>query len=170
MKSKKGQTDIGIGTIMIVFIAVLVGIIFVQAIAQEVGSSINTVTVANDSLGTASNSTTVYLTSYRYISSVVITNESNGAVVPSTNYTVTNNVIDPTTGGLSVSVLPQSPASLGLSGWEWEISGTAQPVTYIAESGGRTMASLIVIMFALAIAVVALTPTLKSKILESMGR
>ena len=167
MKSKKGQTDIGIGTIMIVFIAVLVGIIFVQAIAQEVGSSINTVSVANVSLTTVVNGTSQYLTDYRALSGVTIWNETGDTIVGSGNYTITNNAIDPTTGGLSVQILPDASA---VDKNAWQVSGTAQPVTYIAESGGRTMASLIVIMFALAIAVVALTPTLKSKILESMGR
>jgi len=167
MEDKKAQ--MGIGTIIIVAIMIIVGAIFVQIIAQSVGDSTNTVAVANDSLGVADNDTTVYLTSYRSISDAVIINES-GVIIPSTNYTVTNNVIDPTTGSLAISVLPVSASTAGYTGWTWNISGTAQPVTYIAEGGGRAMAALIVIMFALAVAVIALEPTLRSGVLNMMGK
>jgi hypothetical protein len=162
--NRKGE--IGIGSIMIVFIAILIGIIFTQAIAQEVGSSTNTITVANTSLATVVNGTAQYLDDYRALSSVVIYNETGG-IVGAGNYTVTNNVVNPTTGSLSVSILPDATAA-----WisAWKVSGTAQPVTYIAESGGRAMASLIVIMFALAVAVIALTPTIRSETLAMFGK
>jgi len=168
--NKKGQVSQGLGMIIVVAVAIIVGVVLFQVIAQEVGSSTNTVAVVNASLGDASNSTTVYLTDYRAISDVVIYNESGDAIVPASNYTVTNNVIDPTTGGLAVSVLPTSAAAAGFTGFTWTISGTAQPVTYIAESGGRAMAALIVIFFALAVAVIALEPTLRSGVLGALGK
>lgn len=161
--NKNGQ--IGVGVIMLVFITVILGVIFVQAIAQEVGSSTNTVAVANTSLDTVVNGTTQYL-DYRALSDVVVYNETGG-IVGSGNYTVTNNVINPTTGELSVSIAPDTTADLK---YAWKVSGTAQPTTYIAEGGGRAMASLIVIMFALAVAIVALAPTTQSKILEMFGK
>jgi len=160
--NKQGQ--IGIGSILLVFIGVIVGVIIFQAIAQQVGTTTNTVTVANDTLGVADNDTAVYLTDYRALSSVVVWNESD-VIVPSTNYTVTNNVIDPTTGGLSVKVQPNSGYDHGYTGWTWTISGTAQPPTYIANSGARSMAGLITIFFALLVATIALYPVYQSKVL-----
>lgn len=165
MKNNKGQ--VGIGGLILAAITIIVGVILLVASAQNVGDATNTISVANDSLGTASNDTTVYLTSYRAISSVVIYNGSD-AVVPSTNYTVTNNVVYE--GALAVSVLPTSGAVYNYTGYEWNISGTAQPTGYIDDAGGRAVAGLIIIFFALAIAVVSLVPTLKSKILESIKR
>lgn len=165
--NKKGQ--IGVGAIIMVAITVIVGAIFLVAIAQETGKSTNTVSVANASLGVADNDTAVYLTDYRALSDVVVWNESE-VIIPSTNYTVTNNQIDPTTGSLSVKVQPNSAAIWNYTDWTWTISGTAQPVTYVAESGGRAMVSLIVIFFAIAVAFVALEPTLRSNLLEMMGR
>jgi len=166
--NKKGQLDITMGVILITFIAVLVGVVLFQVIAQGVGSSINTVAVANQSLGDADNDTTVYMTNIRAISDVVIYNESADVIIPSTNYTVTNNVVYQ--GALSVSVLPTTGTYEETDGHEWTISGTAQPLTYIPDSGGRAMASLIVVFFALAVAVIALEPTLRSRVLEAFGR
>jgi len=157
---KKGQ--IGLGLILVVFMTILVGVILFQAIAQEVGGATSTTTVVETSLGTATNGTAIYLTDYRALSDVVIINGTTaGGVVGSGNYTVTNNVVDPTTGGLAVSILPA--ASEGYYSQTWYLNATAQPTTYIAESGGRAVAGLIVIFFALAIAVVALYPTLANK-------
>ena len=160
MKDKKGQVNLGL--IMVLFITILIGVIFVQVIAQSVGESTNTIAVANYSLGVVDNDTTVYLTDYRALSSVVVYNNTEG-IVPATNYTVTNNVIY--NGDLAVSVVPNAAVTSPYHEYQWNISGTAQPVTYISDSGGRAMAALIVIMFALAVAVVAISPTLKEKIL-----
>ncbi len=166
--NKKGQFNM-FSVILVIFMAVIVGVVLFQVIAQEVGSSTNTVAVVNQSLGVADNATTVYLTDWRAISDVVIYNESGTEIVPSNNYTVTNNALD-TNGALSVSVLPDGANDAFFQGYTWTISGTAQPVTYIANSGGRAMAGLIVVFFALAIAVVALEPTLRSGVLNALGR
>ena len=166
--NKKGQVN-GFAMILIAFMAIIVGVVLFQVIAQEVGSSTNTVAVVNASLGAASNSTTVYLTDYRSISDFVIYNESGTEIIPASNYTVTNNDLD-SDSALSVSVLPTTGTYPGFDGHTWTISGTAQPVTYIADSGGRAMAALIVVFFALAVAVVALEPTLRSGVLGALGK
>jgi len=153
----KGQ--MGVGIIIMIAITIIVGAIFLQAIAQTAGDSTNTVAVANVSLATVVNGTTQYLTDYRALSNVVIYNETGSVIVAAGNYTVTNNVIDPTTGGLSVSILPNASAFYKSA---WQVSGTGQPTTYIAESGGRAMANLIVVMFALAILAVIMGPVIKN--------
>ncbi len=91
----------------------------------------------------------------------------NESLIGSGNYTITNNVIDPTTGGLAVRVDPNATV-----GWNfgWQISGTAQPLTYVPDSGSRAVTNLIVIFFALAVMVAALEPTIRMKILEMFGR
>jgi hypothetical protein len=154
--NKKAQMA-GVGALIMMFVAIIVGVVLLQSSAQNIGSSINTVAVVNESLGVASNSTTVYLTSYKSISDVVVINNSNGAIVPATNYTVTNNVVY--NGQEAVSILPK--ATTAYAGYQWNISGTAQPLGYVPESGSRTIVGLIVLFGALAIAIIVLGPSLK---------
>jgi len=164
--NNKGQ--VGVGAILIMAISVIVGVILFTAVAQQVGTTTNTATVSNLSIGTATNGTTLYITTYRAITSPVIVNSTNGAAVSASYYTITNNVVY--NGALAVSVLPTSPSSANLTSYEWNISGTGQPLTYIPDSGGRALVGMIVIFFALAIAVVALTPVLKDGLLSAIGR
>ena len=161
--NSKGQIDIKV--IMIVFISILVGLILFQVIAQSVGETVNTVTVSNTSISTVVNDTTQYLTDYRYLSSVVIYNETGDAIAGAGNYTVTNNVVH--NGALSVSILPDTTADYKSA---WLISGTAQPTTYISDSGGRALANLIPIFFALMLVAIALYPVYESKLMEMFGR
>jgi len=167
--NKKGEVN-NFGVIMVVFIAILVGVILFQVIAQQVGETTNTITIANESLGSAAViSTTQYFTNYRSLTDVVVFNATEDAIVPAGNYTIANNVVY--NGALAVSITPST--YLNESGYDsgvWTISGTAQPLTYIPDSGGRAMASLIVIFFALLVAVVALEPTLRSGVLSAFGK
>ena len=158
--NKKGQINVGV--IIVAFITIVVGVALLVVTAQQVGTVRDTVDLVNRSLGAADNSTTVYLTDIRAISGVVIYNESGDAIVAADNYTVTNNVVYQ--GALAVSVLPAANAEY--HGYTWTISGTAQSLTYVPDAGSRSIVLLIVIFFALAIAVAALYPVMKDSILE----
>jgi len=163
---RKGQVNVGM--LIIIAVTLVVGAIFLQTIAQQVGTSTSTVTLANltgETLATAGNS--IYIEEYRAISGVVIYN-ATGTLVPAANYTVTNNFIHPTTGALSVKITTGAVSEH--AGDAVNISGTAQPLTYIDDSGGRAIAGVIVILFALAIAIVALLPSLRSGIMDLMKR
>ena len=162
--NNKGQE--GLGVIIIAAIAIIVGTIFLVVIAQEVGTSTSTITI-NDTINTVVNGTPQYLTSYRALSNVVVYNETAWAVISADNYTITNNVIDPTTGGLSVRILPDADDA---SKNAWYITATAQKTDYIANPAGRAIAGLIVVFFALAVLTTALAPTLGSKLLEAIGK
>jgi uncharacterized membrane protein len=166
MDSKKGQ--VSIGSLIIVAVTLIVGVIFLVSIAQQVGTVTSTEDLQNVSLGTAVNGTTLYLSGYRLVGSPVIVNSTNGAVVGSGNYTLTNNVVN--NGALTVSVLPTLTATPTYLNAQWNISGTAQPTTYIADSGGRALASLIVILFALAVLVVALVPSVRDGMKQMVGK
>jgi hypothetical protein len=156
VNNKKGQT---MGSIIMVAIAVIVGLICFQIIAQQVGSSTNTVAVANKTLGAASNSTTVYLTDYQALGGTIVVWNGTTSVVPASNYTVTNNVVY--NGVLAVSVLPKTPLSAGYQGYTWYISGTAEPAGYISDSSARSMVALITVFFAIGILAVAMLPAIK---------
>jgi heptaprenylglyceryl phosphate synthase len=161
---RKGQ--IGLAMILGTFMAVLVGAVLFVTIAQEVGSSTTLDNIDNFTIGTVTNGTDYYFVNYRSLTSVILTNETGAAtvVIPSTNYSITNNVINPDTGALSVRLSPNA-TSPDYSGNSWNVSSAVgQPVTYIANSGARSVAGLITIFFALAIVVVSIIPSMRSKI------
>jgi hypothetical protein len=164
--NNKGQ--VGLGTILMVFITVVVGVILLIAAAQELGKSTNTDSIALYSIGTQTNGTTYYFADYKHLSSVTVygNGTANPVLLSAGNYTITNNVINPTGGAISASLLPTSE----YTGTVWQINATAQPLGYVPDGGSRSIVSLIVILFALAVAIVALEPTLRSGILDAMGR
>ena len=145
-----------IGIIVSLFVAIIVGVVLLQSSAQNVGDAVNTVTIANQSLtSNIVNGTPQYLTNIKSISNVVVYNETGG-IVGAGNYTITNNVIY--NGQEAVSIVGDTTAAYKS---KWKISGTAQPLGYIADSGGRSVASLVVILAALAIVAVVLYPSIK---------
>tara|TARA_R100001530_G_C4318319_1_gene154972 strand:+ start:61 stop:564 length:504 start_codon:yes stop_codon:yes gene_type:complete len=166
--NRKGQGALGIGIIITVFITVIVGVILFQAIAQESGRSTSLTTVVEEDIGTITNGTAIYL-DYRFLSDIIMQNgTAGGVVVNAGNWTLTNNIINPSNGQLSVRIVPE--ANTGYYGVNWFMNATAQPTTYVADSAGRAIVGLIAIFFALAIAIVALEPTLRSGVLNMLGK
>lgn len=164
MDNKKGE--INVGTLMVVFISVIVGVILFTAVAQQVGTTTNTVTLANYTATAAANGESFYITDYKGITVSSITNGTTGtALEETTDYTVTNNVVY--NGALATQVTVNADT---YESETWAINGVAQPLTYISDSGSRSVASLIAIFFALMIALVALVPTLRSGVLEMVGK
>jgi len=157
------ENDIGFSAIVIVFIAVVVGAIFLQTIAQNVGETTSTDVLLNDTQTLAANGSSIYLTNWRSLTDVIIKNATNetAVAIPSTNYTVTNNVVY--NGALAVQITTTSADTSNYASQSVNISGTVQPLTYIDSAGSRSMANLIIIFFALAVGVIALYPTLKNK-------
>lgn len=161
MINKKGQVE-GIGMFVTVAILVILGTIILTASASNVGQVTQLTNFVNRTLGECTNqtSTTFYLTDLRDITDVIIWNETT-SLVAAANYTLTSNLVH--NGGLAVSILPINTSGIN---YTWFISGTGQPTTYETNSGGRAIAGIIILFAALAVAVVALTPALQSKILD----
>lgn len=162
--NNKAQT---MGMMIGVFMTVIVGIILFTAVAQQTGESTQTDAISNLTLGTITNGTTYYFADYRSITGATV--YGNGSVpveLSSGNYTITNNVINPTTGALSVSLEPASE----YTATGWNISGTGQRTTYIADSGARSVTALIAIFFALAVLVASLIPSVRGGLADLMKR
>lgn len=158
--NNKGQMA-GIGIVILVAIAAIVGAIFLTTASQQVGTTTSTITATNVSqtvtLGTAVNIPGKSWTG------LVVYNVS-GDLVPAANYTLANNqVVD---GAETATLLASSDSTV--YGTSWNLSGTYEPTTYISSAGGRSLANLVPIFFALAIAVTMLVPTLRSKLAEFM--
>lgn len=169
--NKKGEME-QLGMILIVFITVLVGVILLVGSAQNVGEAINTFDVANESISNANGTTQAAIAQLqgKFVSDVVVYNATDDAIILSGNYTIFNNqVIDGAeTAGVNISI-----AAAAAGGWDdggiWQFSYTTQPTTYISDGGGRAVAGIIIIFFALAIIVVTLFPTVKNKALEAIS-
>ena len=169
--NNKGEASAGmVGTLIVVTLVLVVGAILFQASAQNVGQVRDLSTVANGTLGTLTNGTPTYITNYKYCTDFKIWNATNNVEIPSTNYTVTYNVVyngqeavkvDP-----SVMVTATGAFNKGVATYD----GVCQPLTYDNTSGGRAISYLIVLMAALALGVVALTPALRSGVLDMLGR
>ena len=151
------KAQIGLGSILVVFITVIVGLTLFLTIAQTVGTSTSTTTV-NESIALVVNDTAQYITGYRTIDDLVIYNETGG-IIAAGNYTATNEFLDPTTGGLSVRIVPGSITAEYTS--IWVVTGTGQGTDYINDSASRSIAGLITIFFALGVAVIIIGPVVK---------
>jgi len=164
--NNKGEVKVGL--IIIVAITLIVGVIFFQVIAQQVGESTTLWTIENQSLGAVTNISfggdPLYMTNCKSMSDVIIFNATEGFTIGTGNYTLTNNVVHD--GDLTVEISPEATDEMGLNVGSWTIDGTCQPTTYISNSGGRAIAGLIAIFFALAVLVVALVPTLRNEFME----
>lgn len=165
--NKKAE-NLSVGGVIIIAIVAIVGLILLTAVAQYVGDVTNTVDVANETLVSTNGTTLALIAQFqgKYVTDVVIYNSTDDLIIGTGNYTIyQNQVIDGAeTAGINVS------ADVVYQGQNWNASYTFQPTTYDTSGGGRAVAGLIVIFFAIGIAVVMLVPTLRSKILESMGK
>lgn len=164
-KNRKGQMGgKEIGGLILVAIAVIVGVIMLQASAQQIDTVTSRSTVANESTS-AVNGTTAYLTNYKSCTDFILFNATGDVTIPASNYTVTYNVINPSTGLPAVSLLiwvGHTESDSGYAAPGSTFDGSCESLTYDSSSGGRAIAGIILIFFALAIATVALLPALRN--------
>lgn len=169
---RKGQLTLG--TFITVFMAIIVAVALFITIAQLVGSTRDTV-VYNTSTGDAvvtlaANGASVDLTGQDIIGTIVLHNASDnsnepGSLIDDGNYTVSE-IVSTTTGVKTISI--QTDAAQFASA-QVNASYTYGPDGYIENSGARSVALLVTLFTALAIAVVAMVPTFRSGILNMIG-
>ena len=147
--NQKGQATVGI--IIGLAITLLVGLVFMPTIAQHIGTTTDTISATNVTID-GTNATWINLPGKSW-SGVVIYNHSNNAIVPSTNYTVRNNQV---VNGEETARIYFNDSRGYYVGFDMNISGTYEPTTYIGSAGGRSIANVVLLLFAVAIAVVAL--------------
>jgi hypothetical protein len=146
----ESRGQMAIGGLVLLAVTLIVGVVLLQGSAQNLGPVTNTVSVANTSLATVVNGTAQYLTAYKSLTNVVVYNETGDVLITAGNYTVTNNVVY--NGQLAVKIVPETSADLKSA---WLVSGTAQLPGYASDSGSRSMAGIIIILMAVALAVFA---------------
>lgn len=161
--NKKGQTA---GIIIGIAITLIVAIILFQSIAQYVGQTSEVSDVNVTAYTPPASGLTVTLTGQELIGGYVAVNQS-GTYDCSLNYTVAEGVS--TTTGTKRVLMTAATSDLTFCP-TINYSYTYGAEGYIDSSGGRAIAAIIVIFTALAIAVVALLPSLRSGVVEFMGR
>ena len=163
--NKKAQIGGQVGAIIMVFITVIVGVILLTAVAQEAGETTTLSSYDNKLITLPVAGATTYITTDRYMTGVSMTNRTDAVVVTATNYTITNNVVYNGALAIKIDLAAGSPFSaepVNLT------ATTVQPLTYIPESGSRSLVPLIAIFFALAIVVVTMSPVLENEYVRNM--
>lgn len=162
--NKKGQMQMGM--IIMTFISIIVGlVIFGSAIIPQVVSTTETIdlnTTADAGNEVTFSSGLLSNLEGKSVSSFEAYNETT--LVDSGNYSLLNNQVS--NGDLTAQI----NCSGEYCGLPMNVSYTYEPVGYITSSGGRSLAMLILVFTALAIAVTALVPTLRSSVMGMMGR
>lgn len=155
------KQTLGIGMLVVVFVAVIVGIALLNSAASSVQSSTNTVAVANLTFAAPANGSSSAITGYQeIIGSATVLNATDNITIGAGNYTIAS------TSSNGLKVLQYTTINPQFASKSVRISMTAEPTGYIEDSGSRAVAGLIIIFGALALAVVALYPVLKEKILD----
>lgn len=164
--NKKAQIELG--PILMVFILVIIGLVLLTTTAQLIGDVINTQGIVNESLESENGTTLANIVQLqgKFVTDVVVFNGTNDLIIESGNYTIFQNQVRDgvETAGINVS----THAAFQIL--DWKISYTFQPTTYISNGGGRVIAGLIIIFFAIAIAIITLFPILKNKFFDVLGK
>lgn len=163
--NKKGQASSNtIGAIIVAFVTVIVGIAVVfQGGTSAIGTLTQTSTNNNQTITFPANGVNTSLIG-QSVSAVVITNATSGAIVPATNYTISNNVL------LNNELVGRIQGLTGdYNGRSVNISYTYEPFGYQTSTGNRTIVQLILIFAGLGIALAAFIPAVRSGVLSFMG-
>lgn len=169
--NKKGQATLQVGIILSVFIAVLVGLILLTDVAGFVGTTRNTQTqndtIDGTSTTTPANGATIDLPGQELLSTPIVMNASGTAeTITSDNYTIAEGV-SATTG---LKTIQFTTVGTEIDAMAVNISYTYGADGYIESSGGRAIAGLIILFFALGIGVIALMPTMRDRLFDIIGK
>lgn len=180
IKDKKGAENNMLVVGLLAFVAIIVGIALLQASAGFVGQT-STTYVYNSSLPSGveasagytppAASACAYITGQNLLSTPTVVNRTGAEAGAdcATNFTFTDEAVNPSSGVQQIKIctnalwITQACSKLN-------ITYTYGPSGYIASSGGRSIASLILIFFGLAIAIAALIPSFRSGIVDLFNR
>ena len=150
--NRKAQTA-GIGVLITVAIAIIIGAILLQASAPAV-ATVNTLqTVVNESATFPAGSTVLVLKG-QAVSNVVVLNRSGGFEITSGNYTITNRELS---NGALRAYLSNTTSDIWV-GKAVNVSYTYEAFGYATDSGSRVMIGLVLVFGALAVFVTAMSP------------
>lgn len=162
--NKRGIEGIGVGSLIMVFIAVVVAVsLLTGGITKGVGTLTTKDTVVDQAFTFPNSSAaTTYITlNGQAASSVVIRNATGALAIPSSNYSVTNYIVD--NGALVTRLTAVDPT---YAGYSVKVNYTSEPFGYDTNAGGRAVSSLIILLSALALAIVVLVPVIRNGLID----
>jgi len=154
--NKKAQT--GWAMLFVVFIGLVAGLALYEAVVSNVGAVTTASSHTNLTVTMGANGSRVDLDGQELLNTPEVYNATGGELVTSGNYTI-DETVSATTGVKTISIL--TPANSNYMSVPVNVTYEYGADGYIASSGGRSMALLIPIFAALALAVFALSPTIR---------
>ncbi len=165
--NKKGEMgNLGFGLILSAFIGILIGLILISSSAADVAKATDEYTTGATYTITAPTSGSWKDIRGQELLSVPTVTNSSGDAVAAGNYTIEERVSS--VDGLKRIAYKNNNAAYNAA--VVNVSYTYGMEGYIDDSGGRSIADLIIIFFALGIAAIALVPSLRSGVLGALGR
>lgn len=146
--NSKGQM-VGVGSLLILFIGIVVCISLLPGIYGPIGQTTITNTYTNQTVTFPAVNSSISLSGREVVGSVVAFNATNGTTpqITGNNFTITNNQV---VNGALVARLKVNDGNL-FAGQSVNLTYTVEPDTYPDESGSRSMIQLIAIFAAIAI-------------------
>jgi hypothetical protein len=146
----------GLGMLVMIAVALIVGLILFQAVAANVSQSTgsNGATSVVNASYTAILNTNVEITGQELVSVGGVVNITTGVAIPAANYTVSECVR--TSDNLKGICLKTTGTAFNAPIGQVAVSYTYYPVGYIDDAGGRAIAGIIVLLLAVALAVIVL--------------
>lgn len=155
------KAQIGVGVLISVFIAIVVGAIMLNPIASNVeqGTRANTgVMAVNNQTITGVLNTNLELTGQELVAVSYVTNHTTGAIIPAANYTV-KECVRTSDGMKGICYKPTSAADAeGTGCGKVNISYTYYPNGYMDDAASRTIFPLVILFVCLALALFVLVP------------
>jgi len=161
---KKAQID-GVGSFLVLFIAVIVGLVLFTSISTLVGEKTVTVETVNQSVTLAAANVTNILNGQAVVGgTITMVNATGNETVAAAQYSVGSNQVVNGVLESTVTMIEADYASTPVL-----ITYTYEPDGYMSGSS-RSIALLIPIFAALAILVAALSPTMRSGVMNMVGK
>ncbi len=151
----KGDTAAVIGA----FIGIIIAIVFLASIATSIVGQTNTITTINETVTAPAVNASLALTGRDYVGSGVVHNATNGTLIPTVNFTFSDGLVN---GAKTVLITTLDGAS-GYAGESINVSYEYGAEGYLADSGSRSIALLIIIFGALAAVIFTLVMFWKSE-------
>lgn len=162
--NSKGQ--VGVGTILVMAIAVIVCLTLLSATFADIGTVTNKIVVANETVTFPANGSSLTLKGQAF-ENLIVTNKTGGEIINSGNYTENDRVVS--NGGLidTITATSNHAATRSYYSQAVNVSYTYEPFGYDTNSGTRAVTSLIVVFAALALIVTLVVPITREWIFDS---
>jgi len=163
-KIKSKKAELGVGTMIIMFIGIIVALVLLTASAGEVGKSTSTDVLSNGLYTAPASGSCIDLKGQELLSAATVTNRTSGTA-KTVNFTIAEGIS--TVDGLKRIRFCTTGASAGggdaWSGLAFNVSYTYGPEGYADDSGARSILGIVILLAAIAVVVFVVYPAVKEK-------